>query len=80
MTQDEIYAQLTDVFRAQFKNPNLQIAAEMTANDMQGWDSLAHIRLILGVEKSFGVKFKTAEVSSFRNVGDLVALIVQKKG
>jgi acyl carrier protein len=80
MTQDEIYAQLTDVFRAQFKNPDLQIAAEMTANDMQGWDSLAHIRLILGVEKSFGVKFKTAEVSSFRNVGDLVALIVQKKG
>lgn len=78
MTQDEIYGQLTDLFRAQFKDPDLHVVAEMTANDVAGWDSLAHIRLILGVEKSFGVKFRTAEISAFRNVGDLAALIASK--
>lgn len=80
MAHDEIYGQLVEVFRSLFKNPKLQIWSEMTANDVQGWDSLAHIRLILEVEKSFGVKFKTAEISSFRNVGDLVMLIARKRG
>lgn len=78
MTDEEIYAGLTAVFRRQFKDEDLSITPEMTAEDVKGWDSLAHVRLILSVEKQFGVKFKTSEVAAFENVGDLAALVRAK--
>ncbi len=78
MTQDVVMQKLTEVFRAQFKRPELTLTPITVASDVQGWDSLAHIRLILNIEKAFGVKFKTSEIASFQNVGDLVALMERK--
>lgn len=78
MTVDEIYAGLNTVFRKQFKDETLSIEASTTADDVKGWDSLAHIRLILSVEKEFGVKFRTSEVADFENVGDLVEMVQTK--
>ncbi|UVO52865.1 acyl carrier protein [Sphingomonas sp. SUN039] len=80
MTEDEIYAGIATVFRQQLKMPDLMVSPGMTAGDVKGWDSLTHIRLILAVEKQFGVKFRTSEVSSFRNVGDLAELVRAKIG
>ena len=48
------------------------------ADDVDGWDSLAHVRLMLTVERSFGVKFTAAEIGRMKNVGDLVALLLTR--
>ena len=78
MMDSEIWDQLTALVRGQFKDEALKITPETTARDVPGWDSLAHIRFILATEKAFGIKFRTAEISSFENLGELAAMIVQK--
>jgi acyl carrier protein len=70
---------LTSVFREVFDDDELQLKPEMTADDVDGWDSLAHIRLILSVQKAFGVKFSPVEMNRLKNVGDLIALIKDKQ-
>jgi acyl carrier protein len=69
---------LTKVFRDIFDDPGLQIEDSTTASDIEAWDSLTHIDLIVQVEKEFGVKFSTGEVRGLKNVGDFIALIVRK--
>ncbi|QCE35189.1 acyl carrier protein [Acetobacteraceae bacterium] len=73
-----IKERLTGVFRKVFKNPNLNITEEMSADDVKDWDSLTHIALIIGTEKEFSIKLKTREVRGMNNVGDLIRLITQK--
>lgn len=78
MTDEEIYARLNIVFRRQFKDETIAVTAEMTGDDVKGWDSLNHVRLILSVEKEFGIKFRTSEVAAFDKVGDLVDMVRAK--
>jgi len=75
-----IEAQLTDVFRKTFDKPDLEIRPEMTAADVDGWDSLTHVELISAVEKTFGLKFKLKEITKLQNVGDLIALVNKHLG
>jgi acyl carrier protein len=75
MTQEQIYAKLTEVFRDVFDDEDIVPTAQTTAADVDGWDSLAHIRLILTVEKTFGVKFSASDVAGMKNVGEFVHLI-----
>jgi acyl carrier protein len=67
--------QLNQVFRRVFDDASLAVAAETTANDVPGWDSLSHVNLIVAVEQTFKVKFSTKELLALQNVGDLVACI-----
>lgn len=76
----DIEARVNRVFQAVFDAPDLTVGSETTANDVEGWDSLTHIDLIVAVEKEFKIRFRTAEVNGMKNVGDLVRLIVQKVG
>jgi acyl carrier protein len=62
-----------------FDDDELVLKPDLTANDVEGWDSLAHIRLILSVQKKFGVKFSPVEMNRLKNVGDLVALTKLKQ-
>ena len=62
-----------------FDDDDLVLKPEMTADDVDGWDSLAHIRLILSVQKAFGVKFSPVEMNRLKNVGDLIALTKDKQ-
>ena len=71
---------LTGIFRTVFDNEDLNIWPEMTANDVDGWDSLSHVNLILSVEKGFGVRFTQKELLTFKNVGDLLRSIEKKLG
>jgi acyl carrier protein len=66
---------LAEIFRNLFDEDSLQLTPELSAKDVDGWDSLTHIRLILTIEKAFKVKFSTAEIGKLENVGDLVTLI-----
>jgi acyl carrier protein len=75
MDQPQIYSLLEEVFQSLFDEDSLQLTPELSGKDVDGWDSLTHIRLILTVEKAFKVKFSTAEIGKLENVGDLVTLI-----
>jgi acyl carrier protein len=78
LTKTDIYSELTPVFRGIFDDPTIELRDEMTANDIERWDSLNHINMIVAVEQKFGIKFKTIEVTRFKNLGELVASIESK--
>jgi acyl carrier protein len=67
--------QLNDIFRDVFEDDELEVTRETTANDVEGWDSLMHVTLIINVEKVFGVQFTSSEISALKKVGDLEDLI-----
>ena len=78
MQQHDIYARLTTIFHDLFDDDSIALHPGLTAADVPEWDSFNHINIVVAVEQHFGVKFKTAEIESLRNVGELVALIAQK--
>ena len=78
MHNDAIYMQLTDIFRDVFDDDSLVVTPEISAADIDEWDSLNHIRLVLRIEKSFGLSFSAAEVGQLKNVGEFVELIQRK--
>jgi acyl carrier protein len=71
-------SKLYSIFAKVFDNPNLKIEPHMTANDVDGWDSMSHLQLIVSVEKEFGIKITGAEVMRLKNVGDLLGLVDSK--
>ena len=73
-----VYEKLTTLFRDVLDEDDLVLTPGMTADDVDGWDSLSHVRLVLAVSKAFGVKFSAAEVGRLKNVGDLVEMIQSK--
>ena len=78
MTEPEIYAALTDLLRDVFDQDDIVITPETTAADVDGWDSQAHVNLIVAAEMRFGIRFHTAELDSLHNVGEFAELIGQK--
>jgi acyl carrier protein len=80
LSHEEVLARLTGVFRDTFDDDTIEISDATTAVDIEEWDSLAHITLILGVEREFKIKFRAAEVGSFANVGEMIGLIRQRGG
>ncbi len=69
---------LTEVFRKVFDDPSITLSPETTANDVEGWDSLSHVNLILAVENCFNIRFNHKEVVGFKNVGDLARCVESK--
>ena len=70
-----MYERLTELLRDVFDDDSLVARPDLTADQVAGWDSFAHLRLIFAVEKAFGVKFAASQISSLKNVGELAALI-----
>jgi acyl carrier protein len=75
MNEVEIYSRLKDIFVDIFDDETIELTPKTTAKDVDGWDSLAHIRLMLTIEKAFKIKFSSSEIGNLKDVGDLVALI-----
>jgi acyl carrier protein len=75
MDEPQIYARLAVIFEDVFDESSIEVTPELSAKNVDGWDSLTHIRLILTIEKAFKIKFSTPEIGKFENVGDLVKLI-----
>ena len=63
-----------------FRRGSVQLTSASTAVDVDGWDSLSHVQLLLEVEKAFAIKFSMREAMKLANVGALAALILQKTG
>jgi len=78
MVEEQIYARLAQIFEDVFDEGPIRLTPELSAKDVDGWDSLTHIRLILTVERAFNIKFSTSEIGRLENVGDLVALIAER--
>lgn len=78
MTTSSIYSRLTEIFREVFDDDDLVVGPALTADDVEEWDSLNHIRLVLSIEKGFGLRFSAAEVGNLKNVGEFVELIQSK--
>ena len=70
--------QLNSVFCQVFDDDDIKIAPETTANDIDGWDSLSHVNLIVAAEAHFGIRFSQKELLTFKNVGDLLKAIESK--
>jgi acyl carrier protein len=73
-------SRLNEVFQDVFDDDELAINRESTARDVEGWDSLMHVTLLINIEKAFGVKFTSSEVARLKSVGDLLDLISAKLG
>ena len=80
MQSPEIYAKLTRIFHDLFDDSDIVLTAALTSHDVDGWDSLNHVRLVLAVQKAFMVKFSAAEIGRLSNVGEFVHLIDTKVG
>ena len=78
MSREEIYEQLNEVFRDVFDDEDITVNDATTADDIEDWDSLEHINLIVAVEKKFNIKFNMGEVNKFKNVGEMVDAIIAK--
>lgn len=78
LNETEIYTRLNEVFQDVFDDDTICVGVDTTAEDIEDWDSLEHIRLIAGVEREFGLRFKMGEVSSMKNVGEMVAIIADR--
>ncbi len=80
METTEIYAKISTVLQDVLDNETVEAKPEMTASDVEEWDSFSHIRIVLGVEQAFGVKFATPEIAQFENIGQLADLVAEKIG
>ena len=69
---------MTEIFRDVFDDETIELHAETTAKDIEDWDSLSHISLIVAIEKEFGIKFDLIELKTLKNVGDMLKLIQAK--
>jgi acyl carrier protein len=68
----ELLEKLNEIFCVVFDDDDIKITPEMTANDVDGWDSLSHVNLIVAIESKFNIRFSQKELLTFKNVGDLL--------
>lgn len=72
---EDIKNRLAEIFRDVLDNETIELTQDTTASDIDEWDSLGHISLLVAIEKEFKIKFTLADVESLRNVGDMIDLI-----
>lgn len=80
MTREEIYGKLNEVFQDVFDDEDISVTDATVAADIDGWDSLEHINLIVAVERAFGIKFTMGETTGLKNVGEMVDKILAHLG
>jgi acyl carrier protein len=78
MTDVSVFDRLTPLLRDVFDDDNLVATPELTAQQVNGWDSLGNVRLFLEIEKAFSMRFSATEISTLKNIGQLAELIMRK--
>jgi len=80
MKKDTILERMSEVIRDVLDNDAITLTRQTTADDIEEWDSLAHITIIVAIEKEFNVKFNLSDIKPLRNIGEFEDLIVLKTG
>ena len=78
MNKEEILKIVNEVFVDVLDNPNIVIDLNTTANDVEDWDSLNHIQLVVAIEKRFNIRFKSSEIRNWNNVDEMIESILTK--
>ncbi|MBQ3309861.1 acyl carrier protein [Candidatus Saccharibacteria bacterium] len=78
LTRAEVFQALDEVFQDVFDDDSIHVTDTTTAEDIEDWDSLEHINLVVAIENRFDMKFNMAEVTSMKNVGEMVDAIVER--
>jgi acyl carrier protein len=76
---EDIYKSLTEILHDVFDDDSIIATPELTANDVEAWDSVSNIRLFVAIESELGIQFSNAEITGLKNVGELVTLIQLKQ-
>ena len=77
MSNDAVWASLGEVFEEVLGRP-VELRPETTAADVDGWDSVVHVMLVLASERKFGIRFESSEIANAANVGEFVSLVESK--
>ena len=78
MERNDIFSRVQEIFRDELELDDLVLEDVTTADDVEEWDSLSHVQLVVALEKAFNIKFTSREILSWDNVGDLVDCIGKK--
>jgi acyl carrier protein len=78
MSSNDTLSIVQEVMEDVFDVDNLDVTQKTTADDIEEWDSLSHIRLVVAIERKFKIEFKNSEIGNLKNVGDLIGLIDAK--
>lgn len=78
MERNEIFEKLNEIFVEVLDLDEIALTEESSANDIEEWDSLSHIQLIVAIEKVFAIKFTSLEIMKWKNVGEMVDSIIGK--
>ncbi len=78
MTREAVFERLNEVFRDVFDDESITVSDGTTSDDIEDWDSLEHINLVVAVEDAFGIKFNMGEVNKMKNVGEMADIILQR--
>jgi len=77
MSKDEIKGILTNIYRDVFDNDSIELFDAMTQDDIEEWDSLTQLRLLIQIEKSFNIKFSVVHIKRIKSVGELINIITE---
>lgn len=78
MTRENVYERLACIFRENFDDDSIELYDAMTSMEIEDWDSLEQVNLVVAIQEEFSVKFNINEVNSMANVGEMVDLILKK--
>ena len=80
MTREEVFEKLNTVFRDNFDDNGINLTDSTSSADIEDWDSLEQINLVVAIQDTFGIKFKIDEVNAMKNVGEMADAILEKTG
>jgi acyl carrier protein len=78
VTQDEVVARIEPIIRDLFEDYDGPVTASLTAKDVEAWDSLANVQLMVMVEKAFGIRLATTDIGAVENLGALADLVIKR--
>ena len=75
MTDSEVLQKIEEIVRDELDDDSISLTMTTRASDIDGWDSLAHVVIMVAVERQFDVQFKSSEITTLKDIGNLVQLV-----